>query len=205
MQRNIANMEIVLITLLVLGILKKPLLDFAGGCGVLVRLLRDNGVNAFWRDRHCPNILAKGFEFDSGDQIGLVTAFEVFEHLSNPREEISEIFSLSPNLLASTELMPSTVPQPEDWWYYGLDHGQHIGFFQRKSLEMLAKRHNKHLISFGSSYHLFTDSHVNQYKLRIAAKYRRIPLFLARRQITSKTITDHLEMKRRISDKLRIS
>jgi hypothetical protein len=38
----------------------------------------------------------------------------------------------------STLLVPEPAPKLEDWWYYGLEHGQHIAFYTRKSLAVLA-------------------------------------------------------------------
>jgi Nif-specific regulatory protein len=45
-----------------LGSLFGTVVDCAGGYGILVRLLRDYGVNALWSDPYCENVLAKGFE-----------------------------------------------------------------------------------------------------------------------------------------------
>ena len=55
--------------------------------GILVRLLRDYGVEALWCDQYCENLLARGFEYN-GECADLVTAFEVLEHFVNPLEEL---------------------------------------------------------------------------------------------------------------------
>mgnify|MGYP002839845252 CR=1 FL=1 len=57
-------------------------------------------------------------------------------------EEMRKLLSISSNLLLTTTLTPFPTPRPSDWWYYGLDHGQHIGFYRVKTLEYLAKEFN---------------------------------------------------------------
>lgn len=43
-----------------------------------------------------------------------------------------------------------------DWAYYGFGHGQHIGFFSRRSLERLAHRLAVRLLTDGAFLHVFT-------------------------------------------------
>jgi hypothetical protein len=160
LRRNIVNARIVQATMLVLPDSSAPVVDFAGGYGLLVRQLRDAGVNALWRDQYCTNLLAKGFEHHD-EPASLATAFEVFEHFVDPLEEARKIAELAPTILLSTELMPDRTPEPQAWWYYGLDHGQHIGFFRMRSLEYLAGKLGRTLISDGASYHLITSEKVN--------------------------------------------
>lgn len=159
MVRNQANVGIVLATLSCIGRLNGCVVDYAGGYGILVRLLRDRGVDALWSDPYCKNLLALGFAHRH-EKAELVTAFEAFEHFVNPLCEAEKLFAVAPNLLISTELIATPTPDPNQWWYYGLDHGQHIGFFRRQTLHFIAKRFNKHLISDGKSYHLFTQDPV---------------------------------------------
>lgn len=160
LRRNIVNARIVQATMLALPANDAPLVDFAGGYGLLVRQLRDAGVNALWRDQYCTNLLAKGFEHRA-EPASLATAFEVFEHFVDPMAEAQKIANLAPTILLSTELIPTRTPAPQSWWYYGLDHGQHIGFFRSRSLEYLAGKLGRTLISDGSSYHLLTSEKVN--------------------------------------------
>jgi hypothetical protein len=82
----------------------------------------------------------------------VLTAFEVFEHLNNPLEEIDKMLKYSDSILFSTELFPSTAPKPGHWWYYGLDHGQHIAIYSKKSLEMLAAKRALNLYTNGKTY-----------------------------------------------------
>lgn len=156
MLRNAQNVSVVLATLAMLGLTKERVVDCAGGYGILVRMLRDVGVDAYWSDPYSENLLARGFDH-SGEKAALVTAFEAFEHFVNPPQELEELFSIAPNLLMSTELIPTPAPKIGDWWYYIPETGQHIGFFRIPTLEYLAKKFNKFLISDGRSYHLFCD------------------------------------------------
>ena len=64
----------------------------------------------------------------------------MFEHLTNPTEEMKKLSAITSCLIFSTKLVPEPAPKLEDWWYYGLEHGQHIAFYTRKSLELLAAR-----------------------------------------------------------------
>src|SRR6185295_6679379 len=75
MWRNNLNVARVLHTLAALRRLSGRVLDHAGGYGILVRLLRDAGVEAHWDDKYCRNVLSRGFEAD-GQPYDLVTAFE---------------------------------------------------------------------------------------------------------------------------------
>ena len=112
-----------------------PFLDYAGGYGVFTRLMRDIGFDFYWHDPYTQNLFANGFEDDlkSNSKFELLTAFEVFEHLVNPKEELEKMLRFSDTIVFSTELMPQEIPDPEEWWYYGFNHGQHISFYTRKN------------------------------------------------------------------------
>lgn len=163
MVRNQANVNVILATLATMGKIDGCVVDCAAGYGILVRLLRDQGVAALWSDPYCQNLLAVGFEHQA-ERADLVTAFEAFEHFVNPVEEAAKLFAIGGNLLISTELMAAPTPRPDQWWYYGLDHGQHIGFYRLETLEYIAKRFNKKLISNGTNLHLFSDESLSEKK-----------------------------------------
>lgn len=193
MVRNQANVGLVMATLTALNKIHGNVIDCAGGYGILVRLLRDRGANALWSDPYCKNLLAVGFEH-TGEKADLVTAFEAFEHFVDPLVEADKLFSIAPNLLISTELIKTPAPEQDQWWYYGPDHGQHIGFYRLKTLELLAKKFNKYLVSNGQSYHLFTDKPLNEslwnLNVRIARKFP----FLYGRNLKSKIWQDFEKM-----------
>ncbi|MBD2597856.1 methyltransferase domain-containing protein [Nostoc spongiaeforme FACHB-130] len=134
-------------------------LDYGGGYGLFVRMMRDLGFDFYWDDKFCTNLFAKGFEFDLDKHTTyeLVTAFEVFEHFSNPIEEIENILKISKNILFSTEILPQNNPKPNEWWYYSPHDGQHISIYTVKSLSKIAEKYNLNLYSDGSSLHLLTE------------------------------------------------
>lgn len=155
MVRNQLNVGRVVMTLLAFDQLQGRVVDHAGGYGILVRMLRDVGVNAFWRDKYCENVLARGFE-DDGERIDLLTAFEVFEHLVDPLAELRLMLDEAAVVLLSTELIHSLATPSPDWWYLGPEHGQHIGFFRAATLRLMADRLGCHHASDGRSVHLFS-------------------------------------------------
>jgi hypothetical protein len=193
MARNQANARIVLATMLMLGKLDGTLVDCAGGYGILVRLLRDFGVNALWSDRYCENLLARGFEH-TNEQADLVTAFEAFEHFVNPAEDLDRLLAIAPNVLFSTDIIADPAPKQDDWWYYGKEHGQHIGFFRIRTLQKLAQERGKFLVSNGVSYHLITDRPVNQLLWKMMIRASKLMPLLLRRKLVSKVWSDHTQM-----------
>jgi len=75
---------------------EKTFLDYAGGYGVFVRNMRDAGYDFYRKDLYCENIFAKTFDYENDEgNFEVVTAFEVFEHLDNPLEEIDKIDIMS--------------------------------------------------------------------------------------------------------------
>jgi hypothetical protein len=206
MVRNLQNVDIVLATLLATGSLHGRVVDLAGGYGLLVRLLRDVGVDALWSDLHTGNLLARGFEFDEHGEatISLVTAFEALEHFADPAAELERMFAISANVLCSTELIPSPTPAHDAWWYYGREHGQHVGFFRTATLEFIARKHDRHLVSDGYSYHLFSERPVNRKHWMLLRRARGALRWLARRRLHSRTWTDHEQLNKVARDADRV-
>jgi hypothetical protein len=137
--------------------------DYGGGYGLFVRLMRDAGFDFYRYDKHCANLFATGFDvcLEPSQKFELVTAFEVFEHLVDPITEVAKMSSITPSILFTTELIPeSDPPHPDHWWYYGLHHGQHITFYTHRSLSVLAKRTESNLYSSGS-FHLLTRKKIS--------------------------------------------
>lgn len=179
LKRNNGNVKLVLSTLIAMGIKNEPVIDMSGGYGILVRLLRDAGVDAKWHDPYCENIFALGHEAIESERYGLVTCFEAFEHLQDPCDYFSKLLKRSENILISTELIDSEAPS--DWYYYGADHGQHIGFFRLATLKFIAKKFNRSLITDGRSVHLFTEQKVSRIIWRALIKVGSInPKILSR-------------------------
>ena len=133
-------------------------LDYAAGYGVFVRLMRDTGYDFRWTDRYCENLFARHFEepLPLASRFDAITAFEVLEHLADPMTVFNELAPWSSCLIFSTDLLPVPAPAPDHWWYYGLEHGQHVSFFSLSTLECIASRLSFHLSSDGINFHVLT-------------------------------------------------
>jgi hypothetical protein len=151
-------------------------LDFGGGYGVFTRWMRDEGYNFFHYDQHCLNLFAPGHEGDISGSIRyeLITAFEVFEHLTEPAKTVAHLLSISDSVFLSTEVLPVPPPAIADWWYYGPEHGQHIAFFPRSALQQLAARFNANYYTNGGPIHLISRQHMSEkmFRLVLHAKVR---------------------------------
>lgn len=115
------------------------ILDHAGGYGLLVRLLRDAGFDAWWEDPHCSNLLARGFAAGEGP-FHVLTLFEVLEHLHEPHLHLAALVEARrPELIVlSTTTYAGPPPAPGAWDYYAFETGQHITFYQERTLARLA-------------------------------------------------------------------
>lgn len=142
-------------------------IDYGGGYGIFVRLMRDLGLDFYYYDKYCENIFAKNFEANQAERYELLTAFEVFEHLENPADELTKMLAFSRNIFFTTELMPSNYPKPTEWWYYALDYGQHISFYTPHSLRILAERANLNFYSNGF-FHLMGEKRISEQLLKFA-------------------------------------
>ncbi len=171
-------------------------LDYAGGFGVFTRLMRDIGFNFFWHDPMTQNLLARGFEYtDSLSKCELLTSFESFEHFTDPLIEIRKMLSISSNILFSTFLLPSSVPT-SDWWYYQFEHGQHISFYSKESLQYIAKENGLHFYTHGS-LHLFTKKNFPDSMIRWIFRIQKLGLnHYVRWRMKSKMQDDFLTMQK---------
>lgn len=134
-------------------------IDYGGGTGLFVRLMRDKGYNFYRQDIYCKNIFAKYFDINDieGNSVfDLLTAFEVFEHLVSPIEEIEKMFTLSDSIFFTTEIQPQS--DIEDWWYFVPESGQHISFYAIKSFNEICKQFNCFFFTNGSTTHMLTKS-----------------------------------------------
>lgn len=145
-------------------------LDYAGGYGLFVRLMRDNGFDFYRQDDYCDNLFAKHFDITDLklNRFDLVTAFEVLEHFKNPIEEIAKIFEFSDSVIFTTDLAPETVEEIENWWYIAQETGQHIAFYNKKSMEFIANKFNKNYYCKDGKIHIFTSKVINDYMINYA-------------------------------------
>lgn len=171
MQRNLVNRELTTAVLNLLFPEAKRCVDYGAGHGVFVRLMRDRGFDFCWYDRHASNDYARGFEYEAGQSCELLTAFEVLEHLTEPVTDLATMMNIAENVFVSTLLVPEPAPELSDWWYFLPSTGQHIAFYTRSSLELLAQRFGRHLLSRGP-YHLFTSVPKSRRRFRLASDFR---------------------------------
>lgn len=199
-KRNKENLSTVIASLALLRVRRERVVDYAGGYGILVRMLRDKGIDAYWADQYTDNLFAKGFEY-SGGKAGLVTAFEAFEHFVEPLNEAKKLREVSDNILFSTSLIRRPYPSPADWWYYGLDHGQHIGFFRVKTLRYIGYELGLNVITDNSSLHLFSRRKVSSLNWKMYRRLARMNQSWMVRDLQSKTWSDHMEMCRQVTNR----
>jgi hypothetical protein len=176
------------------------LVDVGGGYGLLTRLLRDRGFDCYTFDRYCENVLARGFEPAPGFRADSLLAFEVLEHVEDPSTFLADAFASygCQTIIFSTTVFDGTIP-PIDWWYYSLDSGQHITFYQRRSLAHLAGKLGCSYLWLGGDLHLISARAmrpIDQVLLtnrRIFSLYRRVVRYT--RRVPAKTWQDHLQRK----------
>ena len=200
--RNLLNQQRAAVVLQHLFKGKGRFLDLGGGYGVFTRLMRDAGFDCYTTDKYCPNLMAKGFEPSPGFKADGLFAFEVFEHIPDPRHYLEKMFARygCRTLIFSTELYANPVPSA-DWWYLAKEGGQHITFYSARTLEALARVSNCRYVAMGCDFHMITDRSLSRLDIKVlgdnwirevvAAYYRH------KRRGMSRTWADHLEMCQR--------
>ena len=198
--RNISNSNMLEIILERLSISKGKLLDVAGGYGLLTRLLRDKGFDCYTTDKYCQNLFAKTFEPAEHFQADALFAFEVLEHVAEPLQFMSELFSRygCRTIIFSTLTFSGPIP-PKKWWYYSFEGGQHITFYQPRTLSILAVKLDCKYYKLNSGLHMITNHELSPLsRLVFSNKYfnKLYSSFVQRRRSgLSKTWSDHLKMK----------
>jgi hypothetical protein len=173
--------------------------DYGGGYGILTRMLRDKGVDAYWSDKYSENLLARGFEYDGSSPVDVIVAFEVMEHLVNPLEEIKEILSKTDCLIFSVSTLKRTdFKSNTEWWYFVPESGQHIFFPSEVTFRYIANELNikyfnlwgLHILSRKIKFLKIRNLDLFLYYIRQGISYR----FLKRKKkgFISKTLEDSL-------------
>jgi hypothetical protein len=173
------------------GTASPAIVDIGGGHGLLVRSLRDAGFDARWMDPHCENVLARGYEFRSGHTADVAVAVEVMEHATDPVAFVRTALESTgaSALLFTTELVPTPVPDA-DWWYYVPLTGQHVSFFERRTLSELASQLGLQVRS-RSSIHLLTRATFPAWRFTVSAtRLRPLWAHVLRSRMRSRTDSD---------------
>jgi len=113
--------------------------DWAGGTGLLTRLLRDQGFRVFTFDKYAQPLHANGFELtksEASKKANFISAIECIEHLENPIGDLIEFTSTKDYFFFTVDLISEKTPDPSrnEWWYFLPDSGQHITFPTAKGL-----------------------------------------------------------------------
>jgi hypothetical protein len=157
-----------------------PFLDYGGGHGLFVRLMRDRGFDFRWLDLYAENIFARGFESAEGETgYRLVTALEVLEHTIDPMGELERMLALGRGVLFTTELLPRHNPVPGEWWYYTPSTGQHVSLFAEETLRAVARRLDVRLTTNGSNVHLLASRSVRPAVFRLLTNNTLAQLYTA--------------------------
>lgn len=156
--RNIDNRDFLEPVLQVMLGAEGSYVDLGGGYGLLTRLLRDIGIDCYSTDPYCENIFAKDFEATAELRPNALFAFEVMEHIENPLAFIRESFERfhCDTFIFSTLDYGESVPSP-DWWYYAIETGQHISFYNQRTLAALARKISCRYLKLSDEYHMFTS------------------------------------------------
>lgn len=135
-------------------------LDYGGGEGIFVRMMRDMGFNFYRQDLYADNLYARFFDIldlPKGSKFDVLTTFEVFEHLVDPIAEIKKMLTYSDIIIFSTELQPSDENSNlEDWWYIVPETGQHISFYTVTSLKQIGDKLGLNLYTDHLNLHIFS-------------------------------------------------
>lgn len=176
-----------------LGMQNCKFLDVAGGYGVFTRLMRDVGFDFYWSDPYCANAVARGFERERANPpFAAVTALEVFEHVTDPLEFSRKVLSETEcSTFIFSTLLFRGQPPPVDWWYYVFNTGQHISFYQARTLQVIAESLGLYLYST-ADFHMMSTRKISDIGFRlVTGRCSSICFSYLRRRMRSRTLSDH--------------
>lgn len=173
------------------------LLDWGGGPGLLVRMLRDVGIDAYNYDKYVRNHFASGFSRSEGSRYNFVTAFEVLEHFPNPKSDLEPIFALQPScLLISTCLYKDQGP---NWGYLGPAKSQHVFFYSDEAFRLIGRRYGYRVVRFPQEMTLFVRQPIAKTRLAfinmLLAKPHLAEIVFALKRKWSLSTMDHLQIR----------
>jgi hypothetical protein len=189
--RNITLTRIVAVLIYFLYNKQSAFVDYAGGYGIFTRLMRDIGFDYYWYDPYAHNMLAPGFSYvPEKKTVSLVTAFECFEHFTDPLKETATMLSIASHIIFTTDFIPDPIPLPHAWWYYACDQGQHISFYRQRTFDYIAQQYG---LKFYSHWgiHLLTSKDINPRYFRMLIEWCNRGLFsIVKRNMKSRTVDD---------------
>ena len=154
--------------------LSTTVFDFGANNGLFSYLLNARGIRAKSFDRFETNIIGPLGSIDDLHDVGILCAFEVFEHLDDPAGDIDILFSQNvPFIIVSTELHDRHTDF-NGWWYLQKDTGQHISFYSEKTMMYVAKKYH-YEYAYVSGRHIFSKYSISRkafLKIRLAQKLR---------------------------------
>jgi SAM-dependent methyltransferase len=130
-------------------------LDYGGGHGLLSDLMRDSG----WESSSYDPFVDGDLNPDAWGKFGLITAYEVFEHVPNVKQLASDLVTLLDEngiVLFTTLVSDGHIQEHQriTWWYASPRNG-HISLFSRKSLQILGTNAGFRFGSFSEGFHAF--------------------------------------------------
>ncbi len=156
--RNLNNIRVVSVAMRANGLEQARGIDLGAGYGLLVRGLRDVGIDFHWSDPFAENLLARGFEADE-NPYDVAAAFEVLEHLPNPLAHLKATqsqFGYETLFFSATCFDTNKIPGP-DWWYWAFETGQHISFFSEQCLDFMAAQLGMRKVHLKGDVYAFTS------------------------------------------------
>lgn len=173
-RRNLINYPIVKALINSLLNPSGKFIDYGGGYGMFVRIMRDEGFDYYRQDIYCENLFCKNFDITDiahqNSKFELLTAFEVFEHLTDPMAEFDKMSNLSDNIFFSTDLHDKKTDFNK-WWYLIPETGQHIALYSRETLQYMANSRGMYYYS-QNNFHLITKTKIPKIKLEFAFNSR---------------------------------
>ena len=166
--------------------------DYGAGYGLLVRLLRDVGLDVYWQDAHCENLFARGFEWEGSrpEAAAAVTAVEVMEHVTDPLAFVDTCLrDTGAHSFVFTQHLHDLSADPS-WWYLAPEAGQHISFYAPRTMPVLAERLGMTYHSAGT-LHLLTKRNFRKGAFARSVRFHRISYALLRRRLRSRVMPDH--------------
>ena len=164
----------------ILGVLEMdpdaPGYDMGGGNGLFVRLMRDRGYNFLWHDLYAQNVHATGFLANPDAAYNCVACFEVFEHLPNVNEVLSDLFTKDHQLIVVSTVLHRGDNRP-DWYYYHPDIGGHVSFYSRRTMAYLGERFGYNVAS-SPDFTVFVKGSVSAAQRRVLTRMLTDPAFV---------------------------